>query len=215
MAAAAALALSSVLVIGNSLRLRLLKPQVALLVKETVNATSSLTLPCGKPLQDVRSLEWDADMLEPRAVGHASFFASLRSISAVEMTRSAFFAVGIFIIGGSVAALWNNALFVRMTPISGYEYLLLAIESALGGLYLGLKAPACSIGAAGSGSALGFLGIACPICNKLLMLLFGGQLLMTYFEPVRPYVGMLGIGFLGWALKQKLSRRCDTSPTVE
>lgn len=149
-------------------------------------------------------------MLERWVTGYASLPASLRGISAVEMARSAFFAVGIYIIGGSVAALWNNALFIRMTPVAGYEYLLLAIESALGGLYLGLKAPACSLGAAGSGSALGFLGIACPVCNKLLMLLFGGQLLLTYFEPVRPYVGMLGIVFLGWALRQKLRRRSET-----
>lgn len=134
-------------------------------------------------------------------------FGSLKEISLLEYARSVFFAAGLFIVGGSVAALWNNAFFVRMTPVVGYEYALLAIEAGLAGLYMGLKAPACSIGAAGSGSILGFLGVACPICNKLLMLLFGGQLLMTYFEPIRPIVGTLGIGLLIFALWKKVGHR--------
>jgi len=96
-----------------------------------------------------------------------------------------------------------------MTPVAGYEYPLLVIEPLLAGLYLGLRAPACSVKTAGSGGILGFLGIACPICNKLLMLLFGGNLLLTYFEPIRPIIGILGIALLFAALLQKLVRRAD------
>jgi len=136
--------------------------------------------------------------------------ASLKATTVIEVARSVFFAAGIFIIAGSVAALWDNVVFIRMSPISGYEYPLLLIESSLAGLYLGLRAPSCAIKTAGSGGVLGFLGIACPICNKLLMLLFGGNLLLTYFEPIRPIVGMLGIGMLFVALWEKLVLRAES-----
>jgi hypothetical protein len=128
-------------------------------------------------------------------------------ISAIELARSGLFAIGIFIVAGTVAALWSNPLFIRMTPTVGFEYFLLAIESGLAGLYLGLRSPACSVKAVGSGGLLGFLGIACPVCNKILMLLFGGNLLLTYFEPIRPFVGLAGVLLVSIALLQKLQRR--------
>ena len=53
------------------------------------------------------------------------------------------------------------------------------------------------------GGVLGFLGIACPVCNKLLLLLFGSTLLLTYFEPIRLYVGILGIVLLAVAVYRK------------
>src|SRR3546814_18274543 len=94
---------------------------------------------------------------------------------------------------GTVSALWDNPLFIRMTPAGGWEVGLLAALSLLLGAYVGIRRPACSVKAAGAGSVLGFLGIACPVCNKVLLLLFGGELLLTYFEPVRVYVAAVGV----------------------
>jgi hypothetical protein len=31
------------------------------------------------------------------------------------------------------------------------------------------------------------------VCNKILLLLFGGELLLTYYEPVRIYVAAAGV----------------------
>ncbi len=98
-------------------------------------------------------------------------------------------ALGSFIALGSVAALWENPLFVRMTPVSGFEIAALAILSLLLGVYVAIRRPFCSAKTASVGGVLGFLGVACPVCNKILLLLFGGDLLLTYFEPVRIYVG--------------------------
>lgn len=53
---------------------------------------------------------------------------------------------------------------------------------------------------AGVGGVLGFLGVACPVCNKILLLLFGGELLLTYFEPVRLYVAAAGTAILAVAV---------------
>jgi hypothetical protein len=122
-----------------------------------------------------------------------------------EILQSLLIAVGVFILFGTVTALWRNPFFTRMTPVVGYEFVLLALESILMGLYFGVKRSACAVKTSRTGSVLGFLGIACPVCNKILLLLFGAGFLLTYFEPVRLYVGLLGIGLLLFALNKKLS----------
>jgi hypothetical protein len=105
------------------------------------------------------------------------------------------FAVGAgsFAVLGTVSALWDNPFFVRMTPAGGWEVALLTALSLLLGAYVAIRRPVCSVKAAGAGGVLGFLGIACPVCNKILLLLFGGELLLAYFEPVRVYVAAIGV----------------------
>ena len=97
-----------------------------------------------------------------------------------------------FALLGTVAALWENPFFVRMTAAGGWEIGLLVVLSALTGVYVAVRRTACGIRRAGAGSVIGFIGIACPVCNKVLLFLFGGDLLLTYFEPVRIYVAAAG-----------------------
>ena len=94
---------------------------------------------------------------------------------------------------GTVSALWENPLFIRMTPVGDFEIAALGALSILLGVYVAIRRPFCSVKTAGTGSVLGFLGIACPVCNKVLLLLFGGELLMTYYEPVRIYLAVAGV----------------------
>ncbi len=94
---------------------------------------------------------------------------------------------------GTVAALWENPLFVRMTPAGDLEIVLLGALSLLLGVYVGIRRPFCSVKTVTAGGVLGFVGVACPVCNKILLLLFGGELLLTYFEPVRIYVAGAGV----------------------
>ena len=102
-------------------------------------------------------------------------------------------ALASFIGLGTVAALWENPLFIRMTPVGDSEVLLLGALSVLLGVYTVIRRPFCSIKAAGAGGVLGFLGVACPVCNKILLLLFGGELLLTYYEPARIYLAAAGV----------------------
>ncbi len=102
-------------------------------------------------------------------------------------------ALGSFVALGTVAALWENPLFVRMTPAGDLEVVLLGLLSVLLGTYVAIRRPFCSAKTAGVGGVLGFIGVACPVCNKILLLLFGGDLLLTYFEPVRVYVAAIGV----------------------
>lgn len=101
---------------------------------------------------------------------------------------------------GTVTALWPNPLFARMTPVQGFEIWLLVIQSVLIGLYVAVRRPRCPVRNAGIGSVLAFLGIACPTCNKVLLLLFGSGLLLEYFEPMRIYVAVAGVILTALAL---------------
>jgi hypothetical protein len=101
---------------------------------------------------------------------------------------------------GTVSALWENPLFIRMTPAGGWEIGLLALLAVLFGTYFAIRSPVCSTKSATAGGVLGFIGVACPVCNKILLLIFGSELLMTYFEPVRIYVAAAGVVFAAWAV---------------
>ena len=103
-----------------------------------------------------------------------------------------------------------NPLFTRMVPVYWYDYVYLIFDSILMGIYLGLifgrgRKKACKVEKkAMTGGIVGFLGIACPVCNKVLLLLFGATFLLTYFEPIRPFVGLLSVVILLWAVKRVL-----------
>ncbi|HUF82522.1 MAG TPA: hypothetical protein VMN03_15400 [Burkholderiales bacterium] len=128
------------------------------------------------------------------------------SVNAKSLARGAATAAAMFVLLGTVAALWNNPFFTRMTPAGGFEIGLLLLQSLLAGVYVGLPRSPCGKRTAGAGAIIGFLGIACPVCNKVLVLLIGSALLLEYFEPVRLYVALGGAALLALAVWLKLAR---------
>ena len=115
------------------------------------------------------------------------------SLSLSRILKGLAVAIGSFVALGTLAALWENPLFVRMTPAGDLEVVVLGLLSVLLGTYVTLRRPFCSVKPVGVGGVLGFIGVACPVCNQILLLLFGGDLLLTYFEPVRIYVAGVGV----------------------
>lgn len=125
-------------------------------------------------------------------------------------------AIASFVGLGTVSALWDNPLFIRMTPAGEWEVTLLLALSLLLGIYVAIRRPACSTKGASTGGVLGFLGIACPVCNKVLLLLFGGELLLTYFEPIRVYVAAAGtLIVLAVVLREWMMARKEMEATVQ
>ena len=59
-----------------------------------------------------------------------------------------------FVALGTVAALWSNPLFMRMTPTGGFEIALLLLQSVLAGVYVGLPRSPCGKRTAGAGAVL-------------------------------------------------------------
>ena len=122
------------------------------------------------------------------------------------IARGAAAGAGMFVALGTVAALWTNPFFMRMTSAGGFEITLLLLQALLAGVYVGLPRSPCGKRTAGAGAIIGFLGIACPVCNKVLVLLIGSALLLEYFEPVRLYVAVGGAALLALAVWLKLAR---------
>ena len=117
--------------------------------------------------------------------------------------------IGFFLLSGVVTGLVPNPWFTRMVWKTPLDYFFLVVSSMLLGGYIGVHfykkniSKGCDI-ATYSGGAGSFLAFGCPICNKLLVLLFGATALLTYFEPYRPVLGFLSIGLLIGALYFKL-----------
>jgi len=131
----------------------------------------------------------------------------LKQLSLKEWLSTLIFASAVFLLLGTITALWNNSFFTRMTEVSVWDYIILSFESLLIGLFFGIQAPHCATKKAGIGGVLGFVGFGCSVCNKILLLLFGSSFLLSYFEPVRHYAGALGLLLFSYALIQRwLSR---------
>lgn len=111
-------------------------------------------------------------------------------------------AVGItlFLALGTITAVWANPLFVRMTPVGPWELGATVLTAMLGGVTSALWVPQCTLRASGTGGLASFLGIACPTCNKVLMLVFGGPALLAWFDPLRPWLATAGLAIMGIAV---------------
>ncbi len=116
-----------------------------------------------------------------------------------------------FFVSGIVTVLLPNSFFTRMTPINILDYIFLGSSSILLGAYVGVhyykkkNVKQCNA-VATTGGVGSFLAFACPICNKLLVLLFGATALMTYLEPYRPVLGFVSTGLLGGALYWRIKQ---------
>lgn len=56
----------------------------------------------------------------------------------------------------------------------------------------------------GAGGLLAFFAVGCPICNKAVVIALGTSGALTWFAPVQPYLGLLALGLLAWALRTRL-----------
>jgi hypothetical protein len=122
------------------------------------------------------------------------------------IARAAAAAAATFAVVGTLTALWPNPLFARSTPAQGFEIAALAAQCGLIGLYLLVKRPTCSSRPVGLGALLGFFGVACPTCNKLLIVLLSTESLLTYVEPYRLQVTVAGMlvtaAAVGWEVRE-------------
>jgi hypothetical protein len=65
----------------------------------------------------------------------------------------------------------------------------------------------------GLGGLLSFFAVGCPICNKVVVLALGTSGALTWFAPIQPYLGVVALGLLAWALRVRL--RGEVACTVD
>ncbi|WP_054007401.1 hypothetical protein [Cypionkella psychrotolerans] len=128
----------------------------------------------------------------------------LRADALRRLFRGTLAGLAVFVALGTVTAVWINPFFVRMTPVGPWELGATTLTAILAGVIVGLWVPQCRLRTSGAGGVASFLGIACPTCNKVLMLIFGGPALLAWFDPVRPYLAVAGVIIMSFAAMRAL-----------
>jgi predicted membrane protein len=126
---------------------------------------------------------------------------------------SALYTLGAALLIGLPTVLIPNRFFIRMTPTSPQDYVIWVISVALIGPVMALATlyptgstkSASSLAGKGSGRALtgtllSIFSVGCPICNKLVVLFLGLAGAMTFFNPLRPLLGIASIVLLAGTL---------------
>ena len=124
-----------------------------------------------------------------------------------EIVRAVLISILSFLIFGTITSMWHNPFFIRKIEVNILDYIVIIPYVILLGIYFSIKVPACKIQKSKIGSVLGFIGFACPTCNAMFVLMFGTGPILAYFEPIRFYVGVLGILIMLWAVYNKFKLR--------
>lgn len=129
-------------------------------------------------------------------------------------------AVSALVIGLPTDVIPNPVFGRQGTPVELWAVPVLAITAVLSGLlfatYFRDGGDGVTVGAdesggldrptrfGGLGGLLSFLAVGCPICNKVVVIALGTSGALTWFAPVQPYLGVVALGLLGWALRVRL-----------
>ena len=106
-----------------------------------------------------------------------------------------------------------NPVFGRSIEVTWWSYPALVVAAVLGGLlaatYVRTGNPAAeSVDSPGKlggvGGFLAYLAVGCPVCNKLVLLALGTTGAMQWFAPVQPFLAVVGVALLLWALRVRL-----------
>lgn len=114
-----------------------------------------------------------------------------------------------------------NPVFGRQgTPVEPWAVPVLALTAVLSGLlvatYLGSGEGGDTVATddaaaldrpsrfGGVGGLLSFFAVGCPICNKVVVMALGTSGALTWFAPIQPYLGVVALGLLAWALRVRL-----------
>jgi FtsH-binding integral membrane protein len=126
--------------------------------------------------------------------------------------------VGAFVVFGTVTGLIPNPVYVRMVERTVADYVFLVATAAFAGAFVYQRSrvddPLGDGYAAGSVVA-GVLAFGCPICNAVLLALFSSSALMTYFDPLRPYLGVASVALFAGLLYWQHQRDCETCESIE
>lgn len=128
-------------------------------------------------------------------------------------------AFGVFLLFGFVTGLLQNPLYVRMVPRTPVDYVFLALTALLAGVYVAQRHATSAPDDGDDGTARegqlaagglvgGFLAVGCPICNVFLLALFSSSALMTYFDPLRPALGVVSVAVLAGLIYVRRRRSC-------
>lgn len=136
-------------------------------------------------------------------------FSGLRTWPARRWVVAALVAAVVAVVTGIPTDLVPTSLYRRMTPIPWWSWPLWIATALLAGLlaasYLRDRTGGIRAASPVGGGVMSFLAVGCPICNKLVVAALGVSGALTYFAPVQPLLGLVGVGLLAYALRGRLA----------
>jgi hypothetical protein len=133
------------------------------------------------------------------------------ALSRKRVAKSVGVGAGSIVLFGVVTGLIPNPLYIRDVPRTGVDYLFLGLTAGFLALYTLQRSPGGHDDEAATASTVvGFLAFGCPTCNAVLLALFSNSALMTYFDPLRPLLGVVSVALFGGLLYVRSQRECET-----
>ena len=120
-----------------------------------------------------------------------------------------------------------NPIFGREIETTWWSYPTVVASAILGGLliatYIRESAdsdaievestdPSLRIGTLGG--FITFFAVGCPVCNKLVLLALGSTGAISWFAPIQPFLALVSILFMLWALNVRLINQDSCSLTA-
>lgn len=125
--------------------------------------------------------------------------------------KAAVVSAGAFVLFGGVTGLLPNPLYIREVPRTPLDYLFLTATAAFLGAYTLQRTndQRSDERTATAGTVLGVLAFGCPTCNAFLLASFSSSALMTYFDPLRPLLGVVSVVFFAGLLYSRSRSSCE------
>lgn len=134
-------------------------------------------------------------------------------------------AVGTVLLIGIPSDIIPNPLFGREVPVRWWEYPVLGATAVLTGLWFSIGRPQGAApvraergGLMGVGVFAAWFAVACPVCNKIVLLLLGTSGAMGLWAPAQPYLAVASLvalaGAVVWKWRSKMDGCADGSCAV-
>jgi nitrate/nitrite transporter NarK len=122
---------------------------------------------------------------------------------------AAIWAISTVVVVGIPTVLIPTPIFGRQIPVTWWAWPVLIATAVLAGLlgatYVRSEAPVERPSSMGfAGGVLAYFAVGCPVCNKIALIALGYTGALQWFAPIQPFLGIIGIALLIYALHRRL-----------
>jgi hypothetical protein len=120
-----------------------------------------------------------------------------------------------------------NPIFGRAIETTWWSYPTVIFSAILGGLLIAtyvresidddeieVRGRDTSLRIGTLGGFITFFAVGCPVCNKLVLLALGSSGAISWFAPVQPFLAVISLIFMLWALNVRLINQNSCSLTI-
>lgn len=131
------------------------------------------------------------------------------------IATAAALATALFI--GLPSCIIPNPIFGREVPVRTWEYPVFFATVALTFAWFAIQAPrrVQDDRRLAGGLVVALFAVACPVCNKIVLLLLGASGAMGIWAPLQPWIAGISLAALGLALWLRIQNRNCTAASCQ